>query len=70
MKSNAVRRGRSLKQFLTEAMSEKLDSEEGRAVSRPWMRHFGVLKERMEAEREIDEVIAQEFEKVDPAQWR
>ena len=34
------------------------------------MRHFGALAANAEAVREVDQVIEDEFERVDPADWR
>ena len=59
-----------MKRFLTDAISEKLDSESGRGHKKPWMSHFGALADHAEAVRRVDRVIESEFEQVDPSDWR
>ncbi len=59
-----------MRRFLTDAISAKLDSEAGCGGERPWMHHFGALAANAEAVREVDQVIEDEFERVDPADWR
>lgn len=59
-----------MKRFLTDAISEKLDAEADRGGARPWMRHFGVLVAGAVSVRELDQVIEDEFGRVDPADWR
>ena len=59
-----------MRRFLTDAISAKLDSEAGRSGEKPWMRHFGALAANAEAVRKVDRVIEDEFERVNPADWR
>ena len=37
---------------------------------RPWMKLFGCLRDDAEELRRIDRIINEEFEKVDPEDWR
>ncbi|UCH26514.1 MAG: hypothetical protein JSV66_02375 [Trueperaceae bacterium] len=64
----AAQRGQTLRQFLTEALAEKLESAK-EPKSKPWMRHFGSLKEYKQEIERIDAIIEDEFERVDPAEW-
>jgi hypothetical protein len=67
-KSKAAERGQSLKQFVTEALYEKLAPglRSGRPADPEWMRGFGKLRRlRRETER-VAKAIAQEFEVVEP----
>ena len=58
-----------MKRFLIDAISEKLDSEAGRGGEGPWMRHFGALAAHAEAVRDVDQLIEDEFERVEPGDW-
>ena len=63
-KAKAAERGISLRQFVTEAVEEKL--KEPAADSKPWMSAVGKLRHlRKETER-INKLIEEEFEKIEP----
>ncbi|MDQ3413879.1 MAG: hypothetical protein M3480_02705 [Verrucomicrobiota bacterium] len=66
-KAIAARQGRTLKQLVQEALSEKIARVDG--VSRkqkPWMVLAGGLKHLHSENRRIERVIEAEFENVDP----
>lgn len=63
-KSTAARRGQTLKQFVTDAVREKL-ADAGKGAPPPWMRLFGAGKEFADSIREIDRQIEEEFEHVE-----
>jgi hypothetical protein len=67
-KSKAAERGIPLRQFVTEAVEDKLKAT-SEAGSKPWMKHMGMLKDLHQETRRIDKVIADAFEKVDPEMW-
>lgn len=67
-KSKAAERGIPLRQFVTEAVEDKLKTAPT-AGRKPWMKHLGKLKDlRKETER-INRLIEQAFEEVDPEMW-
>jgi hypothetical protein len=67
-KSKAAEQGVSLRQFVTEAVEEKLGAT--RAVgAKLRMKHVGQLKDLRKETRRIDKVIADAFEKVDREMW-
>jgi hypothetical protein len=67
-KAVAARQGRTLRDFVTEAMNEKLEGQI--SLEKPWMKHFGALSRLRKENRRIEKVIEREFETVDPAEWR
>ena len=68
-KSLAAERGISFREFVTEAVKEKLDGR-ARSGTKPWVKHMGKLKHlRKETER-IQRLIEEGFEKVDAEMWR
>jgi len=68
-KATAALRGESLKEFVTEALEAHLKKQHaGDPSLRGWRSVFG--KARKEEVEEIDAIIAEEFERIDPAEWR
>lgn len=67
-KATAALRGESLKDFISDALRDRLDLKASRAVEVPgWRSVFGCARrEEVEA---VDAVIAEEFEQVDPREW-
>ncbi|HXJ15127.1 MAG TPA: hypothetical protein VNH19_22875 [Candidatus Limnocylindrales bacterium] len=68
-KSKAAERGIPLRQFVTEAVEQKL----GEPVSgneKPWMKHFGKLKHLRKETARIDKFIEEAFEQIDPELWK
>jgi hypothetical protein len=67
-KATAAERGQSLKDFVTEAVRDKLDSSSGRShVSEPgWMQGFGALKRLHGETVRVQSVIDEEFEVIEP----
>jgi len=67
-KAKAAEQGIPLRQFVTEAVGDKLKAAAA-AGQKPWMKHMGRLRDlRRETER-IKGVIEEAFEKIDPAGW-
>jgi hypothetical protein len=67
-KSRAAEQGIPLRQFVTEAVEDKLKVSPADA-QKPWMKHVGKLKDlRKETER-INHVIEGAFEQIDPEMW-
>jgi hypothetical protein len=68
-KSIAAEQGISLREFVTEAVKDKLAAN-SKAGEKPWVKHMGKLKHlRKETER-INRLIEEEFERIDPEIWR
>ena len=67
-KAKAAERGIPLRQFVTEAVEEKLrtPSSDG---NKPWMRGFGGLRHLHKENLRIARIIEEEFEKIDPEDW-
>jgi hypothetical protein len=68
-KSKAAEQGIPLRQFITDAVEEKL-REAPRAAEKPWMKHIGKLKHLHEETKRIDKIIEEEFENIDQEMWK
>jgi hypothetical protein len=67
-KSKAAEQGIPLRQFVTEAVEDKLKGASA-GGQKPWMKHLGKLKDlRKETER-INRIIDESFEQIDPEMW-
>lgn len=67
-KSVAAERGIPLRQFVTEAVQDKLNLTSS-ARPKPWMKHFGKLKQFRKENKQIEKRIEEAFEQVDPDIW-
>ena len=67
-KSKAAERGIPFRQFVTEALDEKLKNSAS-AAEKPWMKHLGKLKHLHKETARIDRIIEEEFEQIEPAMW-
>ena len=63
-KSTAAARGIPLREFVTEAVREKL-SAQPRAGEKPWMAGFGKLKHLRKETKRINAIIEAEFEQIE-----
>ena len=68
-KSVAAERGIPLRQFVTEAVQDKLNLTSG-AKPKPWMKHIGKLKKFRKETNRIEKRIEEAFEQVDPEVWK
>lgn len=66
-KSLAAERGIPLRQFVTEAVQEKLKTT---TSEKPWMKHMGKLKHLGKERRQIDKRVEEAFEGIDPEIWK
>ena len=67
-KAKAAEQNVPLRQFVTEAVAEKLKAPRA-ARDKPWMKHLGRLKHlRKETER-INKVVDEAFEHIDAEMW-
>jgi hypothetical protein len=64
-KSKAAERGIPLRQFVTEALEDKLETAQS-SGQKPWMKHMGKLKDLRKETKRIHKLIEQAFDKVDP----
>ncbi|HMA71599.1 MAG TPA: hypothetical protein VKP67_08940 [Xanthobacteraceae bacterium] len=71
-KATAAERGQSLKEFVTEALRDKLalDHRRTSADQPAWMQGFGKLKRLHKETVRMQSVIDQEFEVIEPEDWR
>jgi hypothetical protein len=71
-KATAAARGQSLKDFVTEALRDKLTpGTRGAASLEPeWMRGFGKLKRLRKETARVQSVIDEEFEVIEPEDRR
>ena len=65
-KSEAAQRGISLREFVTEAVKDKLANRSG-SNAKPWMAAFGKLKALRKETARVNRLIEEEFEQVDAA---
>jgi hypothetical protein len=68
-KSKAAAQGMPLRQFVTEAVEEKLKSEASQE-EKPWLKHMGKLKHLRKETARINRLIEEDSEKIDPEMWR
>jgi hypothetical protein len=64
-KVKAAQRGIPLRQFVTEAVEEKLAATSG-AAEKPWMKFAGGLRHLHNETVRINKLIAEEFEQIEP----
>jgi ABC-type Fe3+-hydroxamate transport system substrate-binding protein len=67
-KSMAAQRGIPLRQFVTEAVQDKL-SGASTAGQKPWMRHVGKLKGLRKEAQQINKRVEEAFEQIDKENW-
>lgn len=68
-KSVAAERGIPLREFVTEAVREKLVAGV-KTTEKPWMKHFGKLKHLHKETVRINRLIEEDSERIDPEMWR
>ena len=66
-KSVAAERGIPLRQFVTEAVREKLKIT---PRERPWLKHLGQLKHQRKETKRIEKRVQSAFEQIDREVWR
>ena len=67
-KSVAAQRGIPLRQFVTEAVQDKLSAGSGPSP-KPWMRHLGKLRHLRKETGQINKRIEEAFEQIDKENW-
>ena len=68
-KSVAAASGMPLREFVTEAVKDKLATQI-KTGERPWLKLMGKLKHLHRETKRINRVIEREFENIDPEEWR
>ena len=66
-KSAAAQRGIPLRQLVTEAVQEKLQTT---SQERPWMKHVGRLKHLHKERKQIESRVEAAFEQIDREVWQ
>ncbi len=66
-KAVAAERGIPLRQLVTEAVHEKLQTT---SQEKPWMKHLGKLKHLHRERKQIEKRVEEAFEQIDPEVWR
>ena len=66
-KSIAAQRGIPLRQFVTEAVKDKVAAK---AREKPWVKHMGKLKHLRKETARINRFIEEDSEKIDAEMWR
>lgn len=66
-KSVAAERGIPLRQFVTEAVQEKLGTT---AKDKPWMKHVGKLKHLHRERKQVETRVEEAFESIDREVWK
>lgn len=67
-KSKAAEQGIPLRQFVTEAVEDKLKTSTASA-KKPWIKHLGKLKHLHKETERINRRIEEESEKIDAEMW-
>lgn len=67
-KAGAAQRGIPLRQFVTEAVEEKLRDRSGTG-DKPWRQFAGQLRHLRKETARINREIETEFEQVEPEEW-
>jgi hypothetical protein len=68
-KSAAAERGVPLREFVTQAVKEKLAAGSS-PPERPWVKHMGKLKHLHAETERINRLIEADSEKIDAEMWR
>ena len=68
-KARAAEQGIPLRQFVTDAVKDKLGSKPP-ATAKPWMEMAGKLKHLSKETARINRLIEEEFEQIEPEMWK
>lgn len=68
-KSVAAARGIPLREFVTEAVKDKLASD-AKASEKPWVKHMGKLKHLRKESARVNRLIEEDSEEIDMEMWR
>ena len=65
-KATASARGQTLRAFVGDAIADRVRLLRDGGDEKPWMRHLGACLDHAAG----DSIVEEEFETVDPSQWR
>jgi hypothetical protein len=68
-KAVAAERGIPLREFVTEAVKDKLAAD-AKVAEKPWVKHMGKLKHLHKETERINRLIEEDSEKIDLETWR
>ena len=68
-KSAAAARGVPLREFVTQAVKDKLAAS-SKPPERPWVKHMGKLKHLHAETERVNRLIEEHSEKIDAEMWR
>ena len=68
-KSAAAQRGLPLREFVTQAVKEKLVASSN-SREKPWVKHMGKLKHLHKETERINRLIEENSERIDAEMWR
>lgn len=69
IKARAALKGQTVRAYLTDALKDKIKSEAKNRNKKPgWLKLAGGLPDK--AVREIQDIIDEEFSKIDPVEWK
>ena len=68
-KSVAAQRGVPFREFVTEAVKDKLAAG-AKGAEKPWVKHMGKLKHLRKETARINRLIEEDSEKIDAEMWR
>lgn len=68
-KSAAAERGIPLREFVTEAVKDKLAAA-SKGTGKPWVKHMGKLKHLRRETARINRIIEEDSEQIDAETWR
>ena len=68
-KATVSARGQTLRAFVGDAIADRVRLRDG-GDEKPWMRHLGACLDHADELDGIERIIEEEFETVDPSQWR
>jgi hypothetical protein len=68
-KAVAAERGIPLREFVTEAVKDKLTAD-AKVAEKPWVKHMGKLKHLHKETERINRLIEEDSEKIDLEMWR
>jgi hypothetical protein len=66
-KSAAAQRGIPLRQLVTEAVQEKLNTTTSQ--EKPWVKHLGKLKHLHKERKQVEKRVEEAFEQIDREVW-
>lgn len=68
-KARAAEQGIPLRQFVSEAVEERLNAGDSE-TEKPWMKHFGGLRHMKSDIERMQRIIDEEFGQIEPEDWK